>query len=169
MGWTVISGPEGRGNRSGKRTFRFEEGKHLPCGALVGDKDAVLLETQAGDDGLGLGFAESDKIEFLPYWRAAECGLSFDEKKKIYCSAWLDRAGRRALVVVTNWKDAQKAKVALDFGKLGVDPKAEAFASFNVAGMKPTDVIPMKGGAFEVDVARHSYVLVTVEKREKAK
>ncbi len=72
-------------------------------------------------------------------------------------------------MIVTNWGDAQKAKVALDFGKLGVDPKAEAFASFNVAGMKPTDVIPMKGGAFEVDVARHSYVLVTVEKREKAK
>ena len=115
------------------------------------------------------GFETNDRIEFLPYWRASEGGLAFNQQKGVYCSAWLDREGRKALVIVTNWKDAQKAKVSLDFGKLGVDPKAEAFASFNVAGMKPTDVIPMKGGAFEVDVARHSYVLVTVEKREKAK
>lgn len=119
--------------------------------------------------GQEFGFGANDRIEFLPYWRAAEGGLSFDEKKKIYCSAWLDRAAHKTLVIVTNWGDAQKAKVSLDFGKLGVDPKAEVFASFNVAGMKPTDVIPMKGGAFEVDVVRHSYVLVTVEKREKAK
>ena len=41
----------------GSWDFRFEEGKHLPGGAFVGDEGAVLLEAQAGDDGLGLAFA----------------------------------------------------------------------------------------------------------------
>ena len=42
-------------------------------------------------------------------------------------------------------------------------PGAKVFASFNVPGLKPTDTIPHKRGAFEVEVARHNYVIVTCQ------
>ena len=111
------------------------------------------------------GFETNDTIAFLPYWRAKEGGLSFDARKGIRCSAWLDGAGRKALVIVTNWKDAQKAKIELDFAKLGIAPDAQVYASFNCKGLKPADTIPHRRGAFEVEVARHNYVLLTVEAR----
>ena len=114
--------------------------------------------------GLAFGFEDNDKIEFLPYWRAAEGGLSFDMKKGVRCAAWLDREGRKALVIVTNWGDkAQKAGIALDFAKLGIDPAAKVYASFNCKDLKPGTEIPHRGGKFSVEVGRHSYVLLTVE------
>lgn len=143
--------------------YRAYEGAVMLHDALPTGNNGEPMNLDFMKPRLDFGFAENDRIEFLPYWRAADGGLSFDGRKGIRCSAWIDRAGRKALVIVTNWKDAQKAKVSLDLARLGVAPDAKVYAAFNCKGLQDGAEIPCRGGSFEVEVGRHGYVMVTVK------